>query len=153
MKATSFCVLIALTGLILAGCSKPESATESGAKATTDAAGTDLAKTVETAKAAGEKIVADASQQVQDTAATATKQVQDATAAASTKGQELIDKAKKLIAENKYQDASAILQELTGYKLTPEQEKLVLGLKDEITKALASQAAKDAAGNILGGKK
>lgn len=143
MKITSLSVAIAVTGLVLAGCTKQETppSTDTGAKPA-DAAATDLVKTVETAKAAGEKAVADASKQVQETAA-----------AANAKVQELIDRAKNLITENKYQDASAVIQELTGYKLTPEQEKLVNGLKEEIQKALASKAAKDAAGNILGGKK
>lgn len=136
---------MALSGLVLAGCSKqdPIPSSDTGAQAA-DSAVTDLSKTVEAAKTAGEKAVADVSKQVQDT-----------TAAASAKAQGLIDKARSLIAENKYQEASAVIQELSGHKLTAEQQKLVDGLKEQLQKALAGKAATDGAsavGNILGGK-
>jgi Arc/MetJ-type ribon-helix-helix transcriptional regulator len=58
----------------------------------------------------------------------------------------LIDKAKSLIAEGKFSDASSVLQQLTGLSLTSEQTKLVDGLKEQIQKALAAKAAGDAAG-------
>lgn len=140
MKNTFLSIAIAAAGLVLVGCSKqePPPSTDSGSKAA-DSAVTDLSKTVEAAKTAGEKAVADVSKQVQDT-----------TAAASAKVQGLIDKAKNLITENKYQDASAVIQELTGYKLTPEQQKLVDGLKEQIQKALASKAATDGASAVGG---
>ena len=148
MKSLFLFVTVAAAGLLLPGCTKQEPtatpSTESGVKAA-DSSATDLTKTVETAKATAEKVVTDASKQVQATAA-----------AASSKVQELLDKAKKLVAENKYQDASAIIQELTGYQLTPDQQKLVEGLKAEIQKALANKATSEGAsavGNILGGKK
>jgi hypothetical protein len=135
-------VAMAVAGLVLAGCSKQEPAPspETGSKAAGTAT-TELTKTVEAAKTAGEKAVADVSQQVQET-----------TAAASAKAQGLIDKAKNLIAEKKYQDASAVIQGLTGYKLTAEQQKLVDGLKEQLQKALAGKAAADGAsavGNVL----
>jgi ElaB/YqjD/DUF883 family membrane-anchored ribosome-binding protein len=140
MRIKILSVTIAVAGLALAGCSKqePTGASETGTTSA-DTAATDLTKTVEAAKTAGEKAVADVSKQVQET-----------TAAASAKIQGLIDKAKNLIAENKYQDASAVIQELTGYKLTPEQQKLVDGLKEQIQKALASKAATDGASAVGG---
>jgi len=140
MKTTILTIVIAAAGLVLAGCCKqePTSPSESGTKAA-DSAATDLSKAVEAAKAAGEKAATDVSKQVQETAS-----------AASAKVQELIDKTKKLIADNKYQDASAIIEELTGYKLTPEQQKLVDALKEQIQKALASKAATDGASAVGG---
>lgn len=140
MKTRIFLAALAVSGVVLAGCSKqePPPATESGSKAAESAA-TDLSKTVEAAKTAGEKAVADVSKQVQDT-----------TAAATAKVQGLIDKAKSLVVENKWQDASAVIQELAGYKLTPEQQKLVDGLKEQIQKALASKAATDGASAVGG---
>ena len=58
----------------------------------------------------------------------------------------MIDKAKNLVADGKFSDATTVLQQLTGLSLTVEQQKLVDGLKDQIQKALAAKAAADAAG-------
>ena len=62
------------------------------------------------------------------------------------KAQALIDKAKSLVAENKFSDASSVLQQLAGQALDGDQTKLVDGLKEQIQKALAARAAENAAG-------
>jgi hypothetical protein len=67
-------------------------------------------------------------------------------AADSAKTQGLIDKAKSLIAESKFSDASSVLQQLTGQTLSGDQAKLVDALKEQIQKALAAKATDNAAG-------
>jgi hypothetical protein len=61
----------------------------------------------------------------------------------------IIDTVKKLVSENKYQEALQALSGLAQLNLTAEQQKLVDGLKDQITKAMAQKAAGDAVGGLL----
>jgi hypothetical protein len=128
--------IIAVLALALAGCSKQDSSSstpDDAKKATAPTADT-IKQTVDTAKAAGEKAVAEA----------------------GSKAQELIDKAKSLVTDNKFQDASTVLQQLGGMNLSDAQQKLVDDLKAQIQKALVNKATGDASsavGNILGGKK
>lgn len=80
------------------------------------------------------------------------KQAAAAKDSAASGVQALIDKAKALVGEGKYEDASRSLQQLAGQTLTVEQQKLVDGLKEQIQKALASRATGEAAtsvGNLL----
>src|ERR1017187_4539087 len=126
----------AVLALGLAGCSKNEPVTpaaDNANKAASSAA--DAAdKTAEAAKVE---------------AAKAAEAAKVAEAANNNKIQELIDKAKNLIAETNYTDASSVLQQLAGQSLSDEQTKLVNGLKDQIQKALAARAAENAAGGLL----
>jgi hypothetical protein len=91
--------------------------------------------------------------------AAATQAMTEAAAAPSemsAQAQGLIDKAKGLVSNEKYQEALNSLQQLTNMKLTPEQQKMVDDLKAQIQTALAKAAGTNAAsalGNILGGKK
>jgi hypothetical protein len=167
MKITySFVSLIAGASLLFnTGCKKEEAkptvppaptAAESG-KTPADAAKEAAAQpsTPATAAPATQATAAAAT-----TAATAATNIAAATATAAatadTQVQSLIDKVKSFIADKKYQDALTTLQGLRNFKLTPEQQTLVDGLKTQIEKALAGQAAGNAAsavGDVLGGKK
>jgi hypothetical protein len=113
-----------------------------------------------------------------DSAATAaTKQVDEATSAAKTalapadkaaadaqaqgasitsKVQQTIDNVRKMLAEKNWTDALKQLNELAGMKLTPEQQSMVDGLKQQAqqlaqsaTAAQAGEQANKAIGNLL----
>ena len=94
-------------------------------------------KTAETAKDASANAVS-----------TLTDKAKDLTAPASAKAQELINTAKGLVAEGKFQDALAKLKEIGSEKLSVDQQALVDGLKAQIEKSLGAtpKAATDAAG-------
>jgi len=120
--------LIAGLALAFAGCSKDESKTVADdAKKAANTAGDAIAKTAEAAKTEGVKVVEAAKEQVKEASATAT-----------AKAQEWIDKAKGLVAEKKFSDASAALDKLGGLTLTADQQKAVDALKEQITKDGAS---------------
>jgi len=72
--------------------------------------------------------------------------VEAAKAADTGKIQGLIDKAKGLIAESKFSDASTVLQQLTGQSLSGEQTKLVDALKQQIEKGLIAKSTESAVG-------
>jgi hypothetical protein len=131
MKTKTVLFTFAATlALGLAGCSKNEP--------TTPAAG-DVNKAVDTAAAAATNAIAEVTNTVAATNTVDASKVPD-----------LIDKAKGLVADGKYSDAAAVLQQLTGQSLTDDQQKLVDSLKDQIQKALAAKAgnAADAAGGL-----
>ena len=148
-KQISF-TLAAVLALGLAGCSKNEPVTpvaddaNKAANSTADA----VAGTVDAAKVEAAKVEA-AKVEVPKADATTVAVPADATKAAeSAKDQGLIDKAKGLVAENKLSEASSLLQQLAGRTLTPEQTKLVDGLKEQIQKALAANVTENAAGAV-----
>ena len=137
---TILLTITAAFAVSLAGCSKqdptPPPSAEDAQKAAAPVADA-LKQTTDSAKAAAETAVADA-----------TKQAQDAAATATSKAQEWIDKAKSLIADNKFSEASSALQQLGGLKLTAEQQKMVDSLKEQIQKALATKATGEGASAV-----
>ena len=155
--------------LVASGCSKQEQPSGETSKVTPPAA-SDMQKAPEAPTPAAEPAPAaaaaapEASQAASAAATDAQKAVdaqktaaeQTAKAAASTQIEGLIDKAKGLVTNEKYQDALNVVQQLSGMKLTSEQQTLVDGLKTQIQTALAKATGADAAsalGNALGGKK
>jgi len=131
-----------------------ETAKAEAAKAA-ETAKVEAAKVADAAKAEAEK-VADAAKaeaaKVEAAKAEAAKleaaKVEAAKAAASAKTEELIVKATSLVADGKFSDASAVLQQLAGQTLSSDQQKLVDGLKEQISKALVAKAASDATGSV-----
>ena len=75
--------------------------------------------------------------------AAADKQAQ--LAASVSKVQGLIDTAKKLSGENKWAEALKIVNDLAGQKLTPDQQTIVAGLKQQAQKQAEDAVAKKAA--------
>lgn len=72
--------------------------------------------------------------------------------AAVTQVQALLDQAKSLTANEKYQEALATLSQLYNSQLTAEQKQQVDALKVKIQTAMSQKAA-STLGNFLGGKK
>jgi hypothetical protein len=56
--------------------------------------------------------------------------------------QEIIDTAKRLVAENKWQELAQTLGKLQGQTLTPEQEKALLDLKGQLDKMVRDALGK-----------
>lgn len=139
MNTQRFVALVSLAiamSAFLCGCSKQSESTLDASKSqkAIDSTVSDMQKS---AGAAAEK----AKEAVNATAADAQKQVSEAAAAAQAQVQTIIDQAKSLVNQGKHTEAMSLLQQkLAGLKLTPEQQKLVDGLKEQIQKALSSAA-------------
>lgn len=125
-----------ITGCDSSSKSQVDTTTKDAGKATESVA-TGVGKAVEGAKPAVEKAMTDAKN-------TATAAASEASAKAGT----IIDQAKALVGQNKYTEALSSLQQLSSLKLTPEQEKIVASLKEQIQKAMSTNGAK-AAGSLL----
>jgi vacuolar-type H+-ATPase subunit H len=89
---------------------------------------------------------------VTETAETAKQVIGDANA----KAQEILTQAQNLVGEKKYEEAASLLQKLSEFELTPDQQKMLDDLTTAIQKAMESDAVKEgtkALGNVLGGDK
>jgi len=148
-------IAVCAAGLCVSGCNKEEAtAPAADTSKPAQAPAAEPAKPVEATQPAAQPAAQPpaaqaAAKDVADQAGTQAK-------AADQQAQGLIDKAKSYIADQKYQDALTTLNQLTGSKLTDEEQKLVDSLKAQIQSALAGAATKDAAsalGGALGGKK
>jgi carbon monoxide dehydrogenase subunit G len=154
MKLHQLSAGLALCAVVaaLSGCGKSEP---------TPPPASEAPKTVTEGVVTGAKEAATAAatevKQTAEKAATEVKQAAEKTAAdATAQAQSLIDQAKSLVTDKKYQDALNILGQLSSVKLTPEQQKLVADLQTQIKSALASQATSEATksvGGLLGGQK
>lgn len=123
-------LIVALT-IGIAGCSKEsDKPIAEQAKDSANSAADSVKKFAADAKDTGQKLAQDGA-----------KQVEKVADAANAKAQEMIDRAKKLFDQSKYQEALTSLQGLANIQLTPEQQKLVDDLKARIQKALASASS------------
>lgn len=133
---------LALAGLIglATGCDKktepppPPKAGEAGLQKQVETAAGAVKETAEKGVAAA---TAAATQAVQAVSQPAT----DATA----KAQSIIDSAKQLVSQGKWQELGQTLPKLQGLKLTPEQEKTLADLKAQLEKVVQAAASKQPA--------
>ena len=151
--------LVVVVALVPVSCSRNEPVATTPVVTTTDDANKAATATAEAAKAEAARVEAATraegakaeSVKIRDAAKVETVPPDGAKPeAAKVTGNEtvqmLIDKAKSLIAENKFSDASGVLQQLSGQSLNGEQKTLVESLKEQIQKALAAKATENAAG-------
>ncbi len=136
----------ALTFIV--GCdSKPADPLKDATNAVTTAV-KEATKAVEAAPAAAEKAMTDVKAAVTGAAADAKAAVTPAANGTVAKVNGIIDQAKALIGQNKYTEALTSLQSLAGTTLNADQDKIVAGLKDQITKAMAAKVTADPAGAV-----
>jgi hypothetical protein len=113
-------------------------------------------KAIESPKAAAEHTQPAVAAVTEQAVKAAVSQTNATGAAPASQIEGLIYNAKGLVANQQYQDALNVIQQLSSMKLTAEQQKLVDSLKAQIQTALAKVTGSDAAsalGNVLGGKK
>jgi len=136
---------LAATVAFIAGCSKQDQTTTSSAPD----ASTAPAPTASTAPAPAADTAVQAAPAIAPAPATdASAAAAAATTTATDQTQGLIDKAKSLVDNSQYADASKILQQLSTMQLTPDQQKIVDDLKTLVQKKLADQGT-GALGGLL----
>lgn len=159
MNSYTFVIALAAALTLSSGCSKQEEtpvvtpdSTASAVKEQANEAATAIQDEAVAAKKIGEDAVTD----LKDQAAAAKETVQEAVAdtneqAASltSKAQIALDNARKLLAENNWSEALKSLGELSGLKLTPEQQATFASLKEQAQK-LGQQAASSTAADRAG---
>jgi len=138
-----------VTALLLAGlmaCNKDSAVQKDIDKAATDAGDT-VKNAADAVKQGGEKVVQDVKQAGETAAKDAAQKAEELAAPVNAKAQGIIDETKKLFNDGKLQEALAKLKELSGEKLSAEQQALADNLKAQIDKLLGTtnKAASDAA--------
>jgi hypothetical protein len=162
MNKITLAAIIASAAWFAGGCSKqeetaPQSSTE--VQRTVESAPTTADRSVNAVRDAGKTtadVVKSVEQEASQTKAAVEKTVTDTAAQTADQVQNLIDSAKKLIAENKGAEALELLGKLSNVKLSSDQQQLVNSLKQQVEQALSKQAtgeaqkaAEDAVGNPL----
>lgn len=121
----------------VAGCNKDSAAQKDMDKAASDAS--DAVKSAADAlKEGGEKVAQDVKQAGDAAAKDAAKKAEELAAPVNAKAQGIIDETKQLFNDGKLQEALAKLKELTGEKLSAEQQALADNLKAQIDKLLGT---------------
>ena len=138
--ATGACCALLLATV---GCGKQESQTTPATPSSPSASST----TRDTRSAMG-AATAQATQAVAEVAADTQKAAAAGAADAAKLAESTIDSIKKLVGENKYQEALTALQQAAKLQLTPAQKKTVDDLTAQVQKLLATDPAK-AVGGLL----
>lgn len=162
-QITTFIVVCTLL-LTLNGCSEREGAATTPSQTSGDNAADVIQKATATAEAQTEVVKAksvDAPANVPAQSEAAAAQIEAAAVAAkaqvdaqTSQAQGLIDQAGKLLGENKWSEALALLNQVSGKSLTPEQQSLVQSLTGQVQKAgetAAKTRAVDEATKSVGG--
>lgn len=132
--------------VIASGCGKKDETTAVTAPGSAPAAGGTVEKAVANAQAQTEVI----KQQAQNLVTN----VQAQASAVTTQAQGMIDQARKLLGDNKWSEALAMLNKLGGQSLSPDQQSVVQTLQGQAQKGVEAAAAKsatDAAASAVGG--
>jgi predicted lipid-binding transport protein (Tim44 family) len=155
MQTHHILLSLALGGLLglATGCGKKEEPPPTPAPPAKTEAGA-AQKQVEAAVEAGKEAAQKAAAAATAAATQAVQTASQAGADASAQAQAIIDSAKKLIGENKWQEVAQTLTKLQGLKLTPDQEKTLADLKAQLEKLVQDAMSKQPAlpGGLAPGK-
>ncbi len=153
MQETRFVLAIAVCGLLglAAGCEKKtEPPPAPPAKAEEGAVQKQVGAAAEAAKATAQQAVTAAAAPVTQAVQAASQAAADST----SKAQAIIDSAKQLISQGKWQEVAQTLPKLQGLTLTPEQQKTLTDLKAQLEKMVQDATSKQPAipGGLVPGK-
>lgn len=149
-KTNAAAILKEAAGQAVEGAKETAAAVAEKAKVAATAAAAEVKQVatnvVEKTKEAAAAATTEASKAVESVKTSVANTLSDTTTktdvAATSTTQGLIDKAKALVNDKKYQDALASLAELGTAQLSPEQQKVVSDLKTTIQNALGTDTGK-----------